>query len=111
YPSFDAMYATYKLDAAADSAQAGLTTARAQAIDEGQPYRFAIVPGKGNFRVAPDGAAYWSGGEPPAPEGSATPPLVVEDSLPRGIVFVESDQGVPAEGEDTVLETGAVPPG
>src|SRR5262252_3738325 len=67
YPSFTSMQRQYRLEGAADAAKAGMASARAQAIEEGRPYRFAIVPGKGNFRVAPDSPAYWSGGQPPPP--------------------------------------------
>jgi len=109
YPSFDAMYGQYKLSAAADSAKAGMTNARAQAIEEGQPYRFAIVPGKGNFRVAPHSQAYWTGGDPPVADGGH-PLYAHEDSLPQGIVFVDSDQAVASEDSQTALDEGAVPP-
>jgi prepilin-type N-terminal cleavage/methylation domain-containing protein len=107
YPSLTAMQRSYRLEGAADGARAGMLTARAQAIEEGRPYRFAVVPGKGNFRVAPDSPDFWGGGAPPtAAEGTAAP-LVLEDNLPQGTVF--SDGGQVREGE-TSLESGAVSP-
>src|SRR6266542_3901766 len=87
YPSLTAMQRSYRVEGAADGAKAGMLTARAQAIEEGRPYRFAIVPGKGNFRVAPDSPDFWGGGAPPtAAQGSAAP-LVLEESLPKGTFF------------------------
>src|SRR5262249_18344663 len=103
YPSFDAMYSQFKLEGAGDAAKGAMMTARTQAIESGQPYRFAVVPGKGNWRVAPHNAAYWSGGTPPAPEGNARPPKVEEDSLPDGIVFLESEQEGPGSDPQTAL--------
>jgi len=81
YPSLTAMQRSYRLDGAADAAKGGLITARALAINEGRAYRFAIVPGKGNFRVAPDSPAYWEGnGSPTVPEGTRAP-QIFESSL------------------------------
>src|SRR5262249_46829411 len=89
YPSYTAMQRSYRLEGAADEAKAGMITARAQAIEEGRPYRFAVVPGKGNYRVAPDSPDFWGSGTPPtAPEGTAAP-LLLEDSLPEGTNFGE----------------------
>src|SRR4051794_17537342 len=108
YPSLTAMQRSYRVEGAADGAKAGMLTARAQAIEEGRPYRFAIVPGKGNFRVAPDSPDFWGGGAPPpASEGNA-PPFVLEDTLPRGTCF--GDGGQLQEGEETSLEQGTVSP-
>ncbi len=106
YPSLTAMQRSYRLEGAADAAKGGMASARAQAIEEGRPYRFAIVPGKGNFRVAPDSAAYWSGGQPPPPQGTA-PPLVLEGHL-EGAWFGEAGQY--NEGDATALEPGEVGP-
>ncbi len=109
YPSFSAMQAQYRVEGAADGAKAGMLTARARAIEEGRPYRFAVVPGKGNFRVAPDSSDFWGGGAPPAaPEGTAAP-LILEDSLPQGTYF--GDGGQVREGDSTSLDPGGVSPG
>ena len=107
YPSFSAMQAQYRVEGAADAAKAGLASARGHAIEAGQPYRFAIVPGKGNFRVAPDSPDYWGGGTPPTPAEGSTAPPVLEDSLPRGAYFGD---GGPAQEGDTSLEPGEVSP-
>ncbi|HXG13173.1 MAG TPA: hypothetical protein VNK04_25675 [Gemmataceae bacterium] len=89
-PSLDAMYADYKVMAAVDTVRARWAEARSRAVDEGRPYRFAVVRGKGNFRIAPDSAEHWSGGG--SAESSAAG-LVIEDALPRGIRFSFGEGG------------------
>src|SRR5438045_428621 len=61
YPSLDSMYGHYQLTAATDMVRAGWASARSRALDEGRPYRFAVVPNQGNFRIAPDSSDFWSG--------------------------------------------------
>jgi prepilin-type N-terminal cleavage/methylation domain-containing protein len=107
YPSFTSMQRSYRLEGAADAAKGGMASARAQAIEEGRPYRFAIVPGKGNFRVAPDSPAYWSGGQPPPPPDGTAPPLILEGHL-EGAWFGEAGQV--EEGAATALEKDEVGP-
>src|SRR5262245_44842920 len=85
-PSLDSMYGYYKLNAALDSVKAAWALAKAHAIEEGVPYRFSVVPGKGNYRIAPDSNDYWSGGSP-APADPDNPPAVLDDALPRGVTF------------------------
>src|SRR5262245_14102626 len=103
-PSLAPLFAEFRMDAAADTAKAGLNTARSQAVEEGQSYAFAIIPGKGNYRVAPDSPGYWSGtGNPQMDEGEQRS-LVVQDHLPKGVIFTDSpDAARPDEGEQTVL--------
>jgi prepilin-type N-terminal cleavage/methylation domain-containing protein len=86
-PSIDSMYADVKLTAATDMIRARWADARARAIEEGRAYRFAVMPGQGNFRVAPDTADYWSGG---SGGGDTTQGLVIEDELGEGITFADS---------------------
>lgn len=112
FPQLDNMGGPFRLTQAADMVRARWAQARAQAINEGRAYRFALVSGKGNFRIAPDSPDYWSGGEPPADPGSSTPPLVLEETLPKGVRFVPiedfqgssagpaGDAGVPSSGDD-----------
>src|SRR5262245_17202923 len=87
YPSIDAMYGDYRVTAATDIIRSSWAMARARAIDDGQAYRFAIVPGRGNFRVAPDNSAFWGGGDMPSSADPGTAPLVLEDALPKGVRF------------------------
>src|SRR5262245_43682984 len=65
YPSIDAMYTGGKVEGASDSVRAAWSEAQAHAVNEGRPYRFAMIPGKGNYRLAPHSDDYWSGGTPP----------------------------------------------
>ena len=110
YPAIDNFYSGIKLEAASDSVRAAWSEAQSHAINEGRPYRFAIVQGKGNFRVAPDGSDFWSGGTPP-PQDAANPSLVLESSLPSPIVFTMDEGGAaPVEGESS-LPDGAVSSG
>jgi Tfp pilus assembly protein FimT len=105
------MYQQQKLDSSADALRAALAFARGRAIEEGRPFRVAIVPGKGNFRAAADSSDAWSGGEP-TPDPSGKESLVMEDALPRGIALsVGSDPHRPQSSDsDTVLEVGKVGP-
>jgi prepilin-type N-terminal cleavage/methylation domain-containing protein len=90
-PPIESMYADYKLESAADQVRASWATLRARAIQEGRPYRFAVIPGTPEFRAAPDSGDYWSGGDSAPMANGDTQPLVVEDSLPRDIPFVNGD--------------------
>jgi Tfp pilus assembly protein FimT len=80
------------LNAAADTVKARWAEARARAVAEGRPYRFAIMENTGKFRVAPDSPEFWDGATastPPADDG-ARPPLVIEDKLPAEMRFLSS---------------------
>jgi prepilin-type N-terminal cleavage/methylation domain-containing protein len=89
YPSIEAMYSDVRLKAAADQVRAAWADARTKAIEEGRPYRFAVQP-DGQFRIAPDAADFWTGGGgTPAPTDADTQPLVVEDTLPKGVNFAD----------------------
>ena len=113
YPTLDGLLATFRMTEAADMVRANWADARAYAMNEGRPYRFAIVSGKGNFRVAPDSPEFWGGGDPPVAD-SNNPPLVVEDSLPRGVRFSTPDTYQSAsidQSGDSSLPPGSVDPG
>ncbi len=111
YPSIMSMYGHYRLRGGSDLIRAGWVGARAHAVDEGQRYRFAVVPGKGNFRVAPDSPTYWAGNLPDFDHDN--PPLIMEDTLPSGIVFTfEGDApAAPATSGDSTIPIGSVDPG
>jgi hypothetical protein len=85
--------APYKMEGAVDSVRAAWAQARAHAIEEGRPYRFAIVEGSGHFRVAPDDSSFWSGsGSSDGQKGpDGKPPFVREQSLPQGVRFSVSN--------------------
>jgi hypothetical protein len=120
YPSLDGMYGGYRLTVATDMVRGAWASARSHAMNEGQSYRFAVVQGKGNFRLAPDTADNWgsgsgAAGSPPpstpaaAPSGGdhALPPLIMEDVLPTGVRFTTTDalqSGGPDVSGSSILE-------
>jgi type II secretory pathway pseudopilin PulG len=92
-PSLRGMYGSYKLNGAVDSVRAGWADARARAIEEGRPYRFAVEPEGSAFRIAPDHPDYWDGtGSVPEndPNGQG---LILEKSLPGGVRFTVNGEG------------------
>lgn len=105
YPSFEPMYRQYRVSAAADTVKAGMLQARAQAVEEGRPYAFGVIYGKGNFRVAPEGQAYWSASGAPDQDENGQKPFIYESALPRDIVFAEKKgDGATNKDEDTALD-------
>jgi prepilin-type N-terminal cleavage/methylation domain-containing protein len=96
YPSAESMYGHLKLSQGADTVRAAWAAARSHAINEGRPYRFAIIPGQGNLRIAPDSSEYWGGGgqtdDPADPDHQ---PLVKPDTLPKGLRFSAADAAQP----------------
>jgi prepilin-type N-terminal cleavage/methylation domain-containing protein len=92
YPSLEAMLRQSRITAGADAFRAGLMNARAQAVEEGTAYRVGIIPGTGNFRVAPDGDAYWKPGAMPQ-QDDGRQAYIYEEHMPNGVVF--SDTGSP----------------
>jgi hypothetical protein len=81
-----------KRTAASDAVRAAWTSARAQAMKEGRPYKFAVVWNKGNYRVAPVGDDFWKGSTP-APADPNNAPLILEKALPDGVCFVNPSKG------------------
>jgi prepilin-type N-terminal cleavage/methylation domain-containing protein len=93
-PSIQAMLDDARLQEAADTLRSRFAEARAHAIEEGRPYRFAIMPGQSDFRLAPDLPEYWSGAEDPtATTASNVPPLILEAKLPNDVMFNLIDGG------------------
>lgn len=105
YPMLDGMSAPYKVQGAVDATKAAWAQAHVHAMDEGRPYRFAVVPGRGNFRIGPDDDAYWSGGDPPD-LNSDNPAYVFEDTLPTDVRFIFNGNG--AGKTDESFEVGKV---
>jgi prepilin-type N-terminal cleavage/methylation domain-containing protein len=109
YPSIDAMNGSGRMTQAADMIRAAWAAARSHAIDEGQPYRFAIVPNMGNLRVAPDQPSYWSGtGRPSTPADPTNPPQVLSEALPKGLRF-QTANATPSAGL-TPGDSSSLPP-
>jgi hypothetical protein len=99
YPSAEAMFAHVRLSQGADAVRAAWAEARAHAIDEGRPYRFAIIPNHGNFRVAPDSPDLWGSNGPG--EGSSagqSSTFIWSKALPKGLRFSAPD--APAAGAE-----------
>lgn len=106
YPTISGWFRGETLRTAADSVRAAIAMARHLAIEEGQPYRLAIVEGSGNLRAAPDLDEAWF--------GSIDPTTEFEETLPRGVIL-ELDTGLPLEAIDlgdkeTFQEKGQVSP-
>jgi len=84
YPSIEAMYQDVHVQAAADAVRGAWALARSHAIDDSQPYRFAVIPGGGHYKIAPDVDGYWGGDGSAVPAGNG---LVIEGDLPAKIPF------------------------
>jgi hypothetical protein len=91
------MVSSYRVTAAGDSVRSAWAQARAHAMNESRPYRFSIVVGAGNYRVAPDSAEFWSG------SGSQTPGAALDliDALPPGVRFSDPQVGAPGPSDDS----------
>jgi prepilin-type N-terminal cleavage/methylation domain-containing protein len=110
FPSLDSMYGSFKVTAAADQVRSAFAQARDRAINDGVAYRFCVVPGKGNFRIAPDLDDFWKGNDGAAANADpANPPLILDDALPKGVRFTTS-KGSADTGSDTIVSPGGVDP-
>ncbi len=94
YPSLESSYGYFKVSAAADSIKGAWAQARARAIQDSTPYRFAVLPGTTRYRVAPDRPEFWSG-NPPDPTDADNPPLILNGKL-DGITFDLSGNAPPS---------------
>ena len=101
YPTLAAMYGDVKVKAAGDDVRAAWTEARAHAIEDGRPYRFAVQPGTGKFKVAPDADGFWDGTGGTTDEGE-NPPYTHEAELSGGIKF-DVSANLPTAGEWTTV--------
>ena len=111
YPSLESGYGYYKVRGAADTVRGALAEARTRAMEEGRPYRFAVVWGKGNFRIAPEGAEFWAGSDAaPTQSSDGEPPLIVSDALRPPIRFRRTDGSRGDADADTVLPADAIDP-
>ena len=103
YPSFESMFIGVRVNAAADHLRSKFAEARAHAIDEVRPYRFAVKAGQSGYRLAPDTSDNWS--DSTTPPDSSNPGTVLEDQLPGGIQFnLGTGAGTPdSNGWTTIL--------
>jgi prepilin-type N-terminal cleavage/methylation domain-containing protein len=98
YPAFDAWFQSQKLGEGVDKVRTLWIKARVQAMEEGQPYRFAWEMNSGHFRLAPDDLENW-----PDLAGAANGPhltttgtglgLQLDQVLPGGVQFRAGDGG------------------
>ena len=102
FPTLTGMYADVRVKAAADEVQAAWTEARAHAIEDGRAYRFAVEPGTGKYKVAPDADGFWDGSGGTSDESEARP-FTQEGELPNGILFVVSNDLPSTAGWTTVV--------
>jgi prepilin-type N-terminal cleavage/methylation domain-containing protein len=110
YPSIDSMYGSYKVQGAMDSLRAGWASARVHAMEEGRPYRFAVLPGKGNFRIAPDSPEFWNGDAATSTDPNSGP-LVFNGTLPKGVRMTFAGQdGEDDKDQDTVADPESTDP-
>jgi hypothetical protein len=72
----------HKMEACIDTVRGAWLTARAQAIEDGRPYRFAVSGS--HFRIAPDDDDYWPTAPPSDPDHTG---FVQEGTLPEGVEF------------------------
>ena len=104
YPSIEGMYGGYRLRAAVDMVRAAWADAESHAVNEGRAYRFAVQLDQGMFRLAPDSSEFWGDESTPANlEEETEPPLIVQDTLPKGVRFTTNDLPVPT-GPDQAEE-------
>jgi hypothetical protein len=89
YPSLKGMHGHYKLQGGVDAVRAAWAHARARAIEEGRPYRFAVEPNGSHFRVAPNHPDSWAGSS--SGNGTQCGGLVLEQALPPGVHFSVGD--------------------
>jgi prepilin-type N-terminal cleavage/methylation domain-containing protein len=88
-PSFQGYSPYFKTTAAVDQVRGRWNDARAKAIEQGRPYRFAIKPGDTGFRIAPDDPEFWGGSSSGSSNDADDPsmrPFIVEDDL-DGVTF------------------------
>jgi prepilin-type N-terminal cleavage/methylation domain-containing protein len=106
YPSIENYYTSVRTRAGADAVRTAWVQARAHAMDEGQSYRFSVLPGQSSYRIAPDNASYWGRGDPPTVDDPELRPLVLAEDLPKGVRFIMNGQGEDAQ-QDNDKETPA----
>lgn len=99
FPSLQSMYGSYKLNGGVDAVRSAWADARARAIEEGRPYRFAVEQDGSSYRVAPHQDDYWTGGNGPSddPNGAG---LILEKSLPSGVRFAVNGEAPAAVASD-----------
>ncbi len=98
-PSIRGMLDSAKLQEATDHLRSKFAEARSHAIEEGRPYRFAIMPDQSDYRLAPDSPEFWDDGQSTGDSTSSTnSALTVEGKLPNDIHFDAIDGAAAGSG-------------
>jgi len=104
---FDAMYTGAKVNAAADVVRTRWLECQTHAVEEQQPYRFAVIPNTGKFKIEPwpqaNGGDQGGSGMPsdPGSSDSSKKGVTIEDRLPQGIRFGTKDAPVNIHGDES----------
>jgi hypothetical protein len=113
-PSIESIINSRMVDAGADTVRAAWAKARAQAMNDGIPYRFSVIPNRGNFRIAPDFPDFWAGnGSSPVSMDSANPPFIFENFVAKGVRLIPGNSSGGKIGEDaggTILPPDTIDP-
>jgi prepilin-type N-terminal cleavage/methylation domain-containing protein len=92
-PNFGTWFGSAKVTAAADMVRARWADGKSRAQEEGRPYKFAVQVGTGKLRLAPDSPEFWGGSG-----GGDEKSLVIEDELPKDVVFASGQGGGSSSG-------------
>ena len=102
-PSMEAMYGTVRVTSAADQIRASWAESRANAMEAGVSYRFAIIPEEGKYRIAPDTAESWDGsggtGSSITETSDGIKLVTTEGQLPPKVLFEMADTNITAAPE------------
>jgi hypothetical protein len=99
---FEHMHSNTKVNAAADLVHARWIDCRTRAIEEGRPYRFAVIPNSGKFKIepyqpTPQTGTTFNNDIGPANGGNGNNGFVDETTLPTGVRFGTKDSPVNAD--------------
>jgi len=102
-PTLDAMYGDTRIRGAADEVRGAWADARARSIDDGVPYKFAVMPGQPRFRIAPDSPGSWDGASDSGHDSDDG--KVKTGTLPKPVTFEQGDGGQQESGGWLTLVT------
>lgn len=103
---FQRMQDDSKVGIAGDMVRARWNDCRTQAIDTSTPYRFAVIPNTGKFKIEPwTQGASGDSGQPNSGSGSGSSDnqpglIIIEDKLPEGVRFGLKDTPISHDAEE-----------
>lgn len=83
-PVVRTMLTDTRISAAADTVRGQMTEARARAMEEGRPWKLAVITNTGTFQLAPDDSTEWSNSSAQEPERK---PDLIRGQLPEDVIF------------------------